>query len=217
MDVAASGGICVKTGTGTADGPCDSSNLYDSSRCIAGYNCIPEAATDGGTNNVCRKLCDFWGTPTCASGEYCDAYWMVCDAAGESTAIGGTCTGADGTQCAPTGGKYSGQCVNGTCETWCRMSVLADCSNGLVCTVADPNFPNVGTCETAPLPPPDGWTCAAGWYADGYCDCNCGAWDTDCNDLANPQMDCGTDGGTDVCVAVGVCGQPGSKDASTGG
>lgn len=27
---------------------------------------------------------------------------------------------------------------------------------------------------------PDGWTCDPSWYADNYCDCNCGAADPDC-------------------------------------
>merc|ERR1712072_1291573 len=41
--------------------------------------------------------------------------------------------------------------------------------------------------KQAPIEPIPGWTCNSTMYADGsFCDCNCGAWDPDC-DLYQPQ------------------------------
>merc|ERR1712072_1287856 len=41
--------------------------------------------------------------------------------------------------------------------------------------------------KQAPIEPIPGWTCNSTMYADGsFCDCNCGAWDPDC-DLDQPQ------------------------------
>jgi hypothetical protein len=36
---------------------------------------------------------------------------------------------------------------------------------------------------------PPHWTCAAGYYGDGYCDCGCGNYDIDCDNTANPKWD----------------------------
>ncbi|MBI5535872.1 MAG: hypothetical protein HY898_24345 [Deltaproteobacteria bacterium] len=211
-EIAAPGGACKKTGAGAADGPCDAASP-NSSRCVAGYNCIQEGSTE-----VCRKLCDFWGTSDCGATLKCDGLWMTCVGNGEATAIGGTCTGDDGIGCAPTGGKYAGICNNGTCVQWCHVSP-DDCPSGMVCGPLSSGSA-VGLCETAPVPPPDGWTCKAEWYADGYCDCKCGAWDTDCDDPTNQVMDCDADAGEGpVCISVGVCGyaEAGATDSAGGG
>jgi hypothetical protein len=40
---------------------------------------------------------------------------------------------------------------------------------------------------------PPHWTCVAGYYGDGYCDCGCGNYDIDCDNTANPKWNnCGS-------------------------
>jgi hypothetical protein len=57
-------------------------------------------------------------------------------------------------------------------------------------------------------PPTPGWTeCPPDWYGDGeFCDCECGAFDTDCENAANEVFGCETG---EVCNMNGVCELPG--------
>jgi len=54
---------------------------------------------------------------------------------------------------------------------------------------------------------PDGWFCDPFYYgtSDG-CDCECGAWDPDCDDPGQPILGCA---GNDICVQPGVCAPDG--------
>ena len=54
--------------------------------------------------------------------------------------------------------------------------------------------------EPPPPPPvvPDTWTCAAAAYADGTCDCACGA----------PDLDCAADATPASCASCAACGTP---------
>jgi hypothetical protein len=48
------------------------------------------------------------------------------------------------------------------------------------------------------------WRCSSWYYASGDgCDCNCGAWDPDCDDPAEGVFGCGL--GETTCEAPGVC------------
>ena len=51
---------------------------------------------------------------------------------------------------------------------------------------------------------PVGWNCPLAFY-DAYdgCDCNCGAWDPDCSQPAQPVLNCAPG---QSCVSPGVCG-----------
>jgi len=53
---------------------------------------------------------------------------------------------------------------------------------------------------------PPGWTCNPVYYADGYCDCGCGALDPDCTDA--------TVGSCEFCGEFGACDQ-GDQSCST--
>lgn len=51
--------------------------------------------------------------------------------------------------------------------------------------------------------PSEGWTCNPAWFAAGdSCDCNCGAYDPDCDDIELAVGGCGENG---VCDAYGEC------------
>jgi len=50
---------------------------------------------------------------------------------------------------------------------------------------------------------PNAWTCSLASYGDGVCDCNCGAWDIDCENLAAKTTGCAEN---EVCLPPGnVC------------
>ena len=50
---------------------------------------------------------------------------------------------------------------------------------------------------------PPAWTCDAAQYANlDLCDCNCGAWDPDCDEPNTPTLDCAFN---ETCVYPGVC------------
>lgn len=50
---------------------------------------------------------------------------------------------------------------------------------------------------------PSTWTCSPDAYQDGkQCDCNCGTWDPDCNDLENQSPQCAHD---EICIPPGIC------------
>ena len=76
-------------------------------------------------------------------------------------------------------------------------SVL-NCSFGEVCDAT-------GACveDTPPDGPPTTWTCISSWYDAGDgCDCNCGAYDPDCDDPAATVYRCSSG---ETCNAEGVC------------
>lgn len=53
---------------------------------------------------------------------------------------------------------------------------------------------------------PEGWSCDASWYAaSDDCDCNCGAWDPDCDNHALDVLNCGPGS---ACNEDGTCTVP---------
>jgi hypothetical protein len=220
VGIAGTTGRCLSVGTGAADGACAPAASDLSTRCIADYTCMSEKLGDGGTVDTCRKMCDYWGTSTCASGTYCDAIGPICTDKGENVALGAGCVGDEFTACAPVGARYEGICVTSgagdggtaiTCEKWCRVGQANDCPTGQAC---DPGaFYGVDAVGVCRVPPVAGWTCDFSWYGDGsWCDCNCSVWDKDCDDSTAGQSDC-TD--PQVCTAAGKPGTCGTaKDAA---
>ena len=110
-------------------------------------------------------------------------------------------------------------CGDGFCSpdetaAGCATDCASTCGNG-VCDPTDiPSCPSEcgGTL-------PSGWRCPAVNYGGGDgCDCNCGAWDTDCDDPAadvyncRPGESCGTDG---LCVSGTGVDAGGSDTGST--
>lgn len=51
-----------------------------------------------------------------------------------------------------------------------------------------------GDVNIDPGPPPEEWTCAEALWADGYCDCGCGAPDSDCVSNTCTELGCIADG-----------------------
>jgi len=104
-------------------------------------------------------------------------------------------------------------CGDGFCSadetaTGCATDCASTCGNG----VCDPT--DIPSCPSecgATLP--SGWRCPAANYGGGDgCDCNCGAWDTDCDDPAADIYNCRPG---EICGAGGVCVNGGGTDAGT--
>ena len=181
-----SDGLCYRTGTGTEGAACAPSSSDVSSRCAAGLTCVTE-----GTAEVCRAICNYWSaTPGCATGN-CDlAAGESCSSTGETAAIGAACSKSaeDGVGCAPANGKYTGACFSGKCEQFCVVAKTGECPTDTTCTAVFGADEPVGLCR---VPPPAAWKCDATYYNDGsVCDCDCGAWDPDCDNSSNEIDGC---------------------------
>ena len=104
-------------------------------------------------------------------------------------------------------------CGDGFCspdenEATCASDCANSCGNG-VCDATDiPNCPS--ECGGSL---PASWRCPAVNYGGGDgCDCNCGAWDTDCDDPAADIYNCRPG---EICGAGGLCVSGGGSDAGT--
>jgi len=98
---------------------------------------------------------------------------------------GGTC-GSCSDPAFPTCDTHTGQCV-AVCVPQCAGKTCGDDGCGGTCGTCDANAScndGLGKCV------PDAWTCSASYYAGGdICDCDCGAYDPDC-DLGAPLAGC---------------------------
>ena len=155
--------------------------------------CVPEAwACDGGDYGVgdaCHCAC---GAPD----PDCDDP----DANISGCAAGEACNGAG--LCVPT---------DWTCEVDAYGSdSVCDCA----CGIADPDCDEAGApvngcaegeqCNTSGTCVPASWNCQVNWYAsDSYCDCDCGAYDPDCDAATSTLFNC--EDGYDACNAYGIC------------
>ena len=104
-------------------------------------------------------------------------------------------------------------CGDGFCspdesEATCASDCANSCGNG-VCDATDiPSCPS--ECGGSL---PAGWRCPAVNFGGGDgCDCNCGAWDTDCDDPAADVYNCRPG---EICGADGLCVSGGGTDAGT--
>lgn len=107
--------------------------------------------------------------------------------------------GVTGWTCA-AGVYASGGACNCNCGVWdpdCNnaAATVSGCTGGATC--AQPGVCQGGT------PLPATWTCSAAFFgASDGCDCNCGAWDPDCDTPNAPLFRCATG---QTCVQPGVC------------
>jgi len=97
--------------------------------------------------------------------------------------------GDDGCDCAC--GAYDPDCDDGTSQVF-------GCALGTTCLAS----PDGSTCSA----PPVAWTCPASFFGrlDG-CDCECGAYDPDCDRAGESVFNCNA-GETCVDSADGTCG-----------
>ncbi|MFO0548362.1 MAG: hypothetical protein U0271_08250 [Polyangiaceae bacterium] len=130
----------------------------------------------------CVESCDdVWDTTTCQAQTKClgsddlsGARRYTCFPT-PGKAVGATC--ANNSECAPALGC---QPQTMTCRPYCDQDHA--CGLGTFCTST-----SLGYC----FPPPAAWTCDQALFHDGAsCDCECGAPDPDCDDLALPVVGC---------------------------
>lgn len=86
----------------------------------------------------------------------------------------------------------------GEAVAYVTLAVEALCESG---------WPSEALCGTGACTdeacPPEGWTCNPAWFAAGdSCDCNCGAYDPDCDDAQLLVGGCGENG---ACDTSGQC------------
>lgn len=194
---------------GTYDPDCDDGSLST-------FGCAPGGTCQGdGTCTV--SIPAEW---TCRTRDYgngnachcdCGAYDPDCDNPNRPVsgcAPGGVCQG-DGT------------CTVSVPAAWtCRSRYYGsgdgcDCSCGaydpdcddpgqeIYGCVAGSACLSDGACE---VPIPAAWICATSYYgANDGCDCNCGAYDPDCDDKSVGVLNCGADL---VCDSEGACAVP---------
>jgi len=126
---------------------------------------------------------------TCPAGWFNDTY---CDCG--CGALDPTCSDPSAEIYGCAAGEYCGsdaQCHSGTCGDGI-LTPDEDCDG-------TPGCP--GNCNFVP----ETWTCPASYWSDSYCDCECGAYDLDCNDPALPTEGCEAG---EVCSNAGVCVLP---------
>lgn len=167
----------------------------DTTSCFVpeGWTC---AAFDYG-DDYCHCGCGVLDVD-CASpsAEACDICWTGCSedpCPGPIDEEDNTlCTGApsawqceerfygDGSLCNCGCGALDPDCETDTIDACDRCDFEGSCS-ALACPGSiNPN--SIGHCVQ--LQPPPDWRCPSYHYADGYCDCGCGAEDLDCDDTA---------------------------------
>ena len=152
--------------------------------------CVPDCGTRTCGPDGCGGSCGACSEGVCLDGTCCvaacqgktcgpDGCGGACGTCAEGVCLAGTCCVADcwGRECGPDGcGGSCGACANGK-----------DCEGGLC---------GGGLGD---------WYCPEYSYADGYrCDCECGAYDPDCDDPFAPVSGCYGSGS--ACDATGHCG-----------
>jgi hypothetical protein len=185
------------------------------------YDSTHYGSGDGGGDT--DSSTDDWA---CADGYYgagdgCDCGCAIVDPdCGGAGCTEPGCT-ADGCQYCWDGEGVAVSCVPAP-DGWTCADAYYSAGDGCDCGcgIDDPDCAGAGCTEpgctadgcawcwdasgslTACTPPPDGWSCAAGYYGDGYCDCGCGALDTDCGGEGCAQPGC-YDGACEYCFGAG--------------
>ncbi|MFO0747498.1 MAG: fibro-slime domain-containing protein [Myxococcota bacterium] len=216
-------------GCGVPDPDCDGGGVpscifcNDVGSCATTLGCGAIAPYDTG---VCIGTVVDCGDGVASPGEACDgADTRARPALDRGFAGGGTlgcsadCQALDAGSCESTSAPDGWLCDpdyygDGGCDCGCGVQDV-DCASSD--TVDDCDYcldcPGLGGCAdiidpddtTQCLTPvPAGWTCNAGWYFDGGCDCGCGVQDVDCAGTADVAecsycADCG--GGAELACA----------------
>ncbi len=190
---------------GDGCGPsCRRESACGDGRVGAGEECDDGNRVDG---DGCAADCtieSFCGDGVVAAGEECDD-GNTTD--GDGCAADCTTEGAAGWTCpADWYDTLDGcDCNCGVLDPDCDdpTQTVYNCDPGEVCG-------DDGLCEGGAAVPAE-WTCTDAWYGgDDGCDCDCGAWDPDCDDPAATVYRC-DEGQT--CNADGVCVDDGSGPA----
>ncbi|MEW5849551.1 MAG: hypothetical protein AB2A00_12105 [Myxococcota bacterium] len=194
-------------GCGAQDIDCDSldADECDVDSCPAGQDPVPDDNTRCETVNLC-------GNNVVDPGEGCDPPdGVTCDASCQEIPVPECNNGVveAGEECDPPDGLTCDEscqlidlpvCNNGvveageecdppdgvSCDESCQLIENPDCGNGVVDPGEECEFPNQGNCGPAcqfVQDPPAEWSCDPVLYADGFCDCGCGAQDHDCPSL----------------------------------
>ena len=152
-----------------------------------------------------ERLCDIdavCGDGICSSGESTDNCEDDCDGGG-----GGNVPDTWNCDLDYYGTRDGCDCRCGAIDPDCSISgqEVYNCDNNEIC---------VNDICTEPGGAPGSWTCNPGaWDANDGCDCDCGAWDPDCDDEDARVFGCGSD--VTSCNPDGSCPNEGG-DTSNG-
>jgi hypothetical protein len=201
-------------GCGIVDIDCANATSGACEYCASGSCSPPDCSEIAPSNNaVCAGdtvpgwTCDpsWYGDTECDCGcgivdiDCSSASWSVCEACAPGSCSPSDCLSIDATNNAvcvtdapagwtcPVGLYGSGwcDCGCGVVDSDCADATWGSCEQcgGDSCSTTDcyaVNPTNNAVCVDAP----PGWTCAAGLYGTGYCDCGCGVLDSDCADAS---------------------------------
>jgi hypothetical protein len=155
-------------GCGVVDVDCKSASADDCENCPL-YGCAPYGCQNGAImqddNAFCSQAPPNW---TCSPRLYNDGSGCDCG-----------CNFPD-PDCSSLAGAVCDRCNDNN-----------SCSSQACPGLIDPS----DNAHCAPLAPPPEWTCGDYFYANGVCDCGCGAVDPDCADTSiNSCIECPTCG-----------------------
>ncbi len=224
-----SGKQCGDDGCGGSCGKCTSGQQCKNGKCVACTpNCSGKQCGDDGcggscgscsTNETCKNgKCEPKCTPNC-SGKQCgdDGCGGSCGSCpANHDCINGKCVcrkQCTGKQCGPDGcGGSCGTCASGSVCTFNGLCCQPNCTGkqcggdgcGGSCGTCQSGYSCVGGKCVGGAPPQ--WTCASTKYgASDGCDCNCGAYDPDCDKQPVPAYNCNPN---EVCTKSGKCCKP---------
>jgi hypothetical protein len=179
-------------------------------------SCIPNDQLCNGSADCLRGEDEQSCSVRCQAGEFtcaddtCIPTAAICN--GDADCAGGEDEDNCGTGTAPAGwtcselwyGDGDCDCGCGVADSDCTAATSDVCDYCFACGGCDSvNATDNTQCDGGTSTAPAEWTCTPSYYdnADG-CDCDCGAYDPDCDDATANVYGCGTG---QTCSAAGLC------------
>lgn len=188
---------------------------------------ISSSSSSDGCTEKCSSNCDVWGCFVYYSGSEAISCYDMCvsdcndysEYYESASCMNSTGSSSSGWTCDPN--YYS---ANDGCDCNCgiydpdcsdEFATIYGCADGQVC-----NTDGICTWDSGDDDDdddygdvPGSWYCSPDFYKDGYvCDCNCGAYDPDCDDETLSVYGC--DEGY-ICSSTGLCTYSGGGESNS--